>query len=182
MQLFMGTDAEDETISTSVASISSASSASAKSLEEKMKSWEASEEEIKAATLGGIVPGTRIGAGAASGEADKIAGGRADAFDVGLYIAFPIMILSCLAVSRYAVCHIVLFSDIIIVVRFLHFILMFLFVSSSSSHFWLVILISRVSALHQPHRDSSFMCNGSYLYYELLRASISIRKNKRQYI
>ena len=180
MQLFMGTDAEDETISTSVASISSASSASAKSLEEKMKSWEASEEEIKAATLGGIVPGTRIGVGAASGEADTIAGGRADAFDVGLYIAFPIMILSCLAVSRYAVCHIVLFSDIIIVVRFLHFILMFLFVSSSSSHFWLVILISRVSALHQPHRDSSFMCNGSY--YELLRASISIRKNKRQYI
>jgi len=29
-----------------------------------MKSWEASEEEIKAATLGGVVPGTSIGGGA----------------------------------------------------------------------------------------------------------------------
>lgn len=46
------------------------------SLEEKMKSWEASEDEIKAATLGGVVPG------------------RSDAFDVGLYIAFPLMVLS----------------------------------------------------------------------------------------
>jgi hypothetical protein len=45
------------------------------SLEEKMKGWEASEEEIKAATLGGIVP-------------------RSDAFDVGLYIAFPLMVIS----------------------------------------------------------------------------------------
>ena len=90
----MATDPDDtlsgETISTSVTSVSS----SARSLEEKMKSWEATEEEIKAATLGGIVPGTRIGAGNA-GESV----GRADAFDVGLYIAFPIMILSCLAVS-----------------------------------------------------------------------------------
>ncbi|KAL7435632.1 hypothetical protein ACHAXH_003268 [Discostella pseudostelligera] len=56
-----------------------------------MKSWEASEDEIKAATLGGLVPGTRIGAGR------NESAGRADAFDVGLYIAFPIMILSCLA-------------------------------------------------------------------------------------
>eukprot|EP00579_Thalassiosira_antarctica_P002477 CAMPEP_0201872272 /NCGR_PEP_ID=MMETSP0902-20130614/5025_1 /ASSEMBLY_ACC=CAM_ASM_000551 /TAXON_ID=420261 /ORGANISM="Thalassiosira antarctica, Strain CCMP982" /LENGTH=135 /DNA_ID=CAMNT_0048398505 /DNA_START=72 /DNA_END=479 /DNA_ORIENTATION=- len=55
------------------------------SLEEKMKSWEASEEEIKAATLGGVIPGSSIG------------GERTDAFDVGLYIAFPIMVLSCLA-------------------------------------------------------------------------------------
>ena len=45
------------------------------SLEEKMKMWEASEEEIKAASLGEIVPG------------------RSDAFDVGLYILFPIMVL-----------------------------------------------------------------------------------------
>ena len=56
-----------------------------------MKSWEASEEEIKAATLGGVVPGSSIG-----GVEDA---GRTDAFDVGLYIAFPIMIISCLAVS-----------------------------------------------------------------------------------
>mmetsp|Transcript_18265 Transcript_18265/g.32980 ORF Transcript_18265/g.32980 Transcript_18265/m.32980 type:complete len:144 (-) Transcript_18265:47-478(-) len=56
------------------------------SLEEKMKSWEASEEEIKAATLGGVVPG-----GGGGGE------DRTDAFDVGLYIAFPIMVISCLA-------------------------------------------------------------------------------------
>ena len=41
-----------------------------------MKSWEASEEEIKAVTLGGVVPG------------------RSDAFDVGLYIAFPLMVAS----------------------------------------------------------------------------------------
>ena len=46
------------------------------SLEEKMKSWEASEDEIKAATLGGVVPG------------------RSDAFDVGLYVAFRLMVLS----------------------------------------------------------------------------------------
>jgi len=59
-----------------------------------MKSWEASEEEIKAATLGGVVPGTSIGG---AKEADDA--GRTDAFDVGLYIAFPIMVISCLAVS-----------------------------------------------------------------------------------
>ena len=46
------------------------------SLEEKMKAWEATEEEVKAATLGGVVPG------------------RSDAFDVGLYIAFPLMVIS----------------------------------------------------------------------------------------
>lgn len=44
-------------------------------LEDKMKAWEASDDEIKAATLGGFVPG------------------RSDAFDVGLYILFPIMIV-----------------------------------------------------------------------------------------
>merc|ERR1711982_320119 len=47
-------------------------------LEEKMKAWEASEEEIKASTLGGVVPG------------------RSDAFDLGLYIAFPFLVLSSL--------------------------------------------------------------------------------------
>ena len=63
------------------------SSSTATSLEEKMKSWEASEEEIKAATLGGVVPG--------GGSSE----GRTDAFDVGLYIMFPVMVISCLAVS-----------------------------------------------------------------------------------
>ncbi|KAL7450797.1 hypothetical protein ACHAWC_002646 [Mediolabrus comicus] len=43
-----------------------------------MKSWEASEDEIRAATLGGVIPG------------------RSDAFDIGLYIAFPIMVIGCL--------------------------------------------------------------------------------------
>ncbi|KAL9178245.1 hypothetical protein ACHAXT_001789 [Thalassiosira profunda] len=62
----------------------SAEEAGTTSLEEKMKSWEASEEEIRAASLGGVVPG---GGG----------GSRTDAFDVGLYVAFPIMVISCLA-------------------------------------------------------------------------------------
>ncbi|CAB9512455.1 expressed unknown protein [Seminavis robusta] len=48
------------------------------SLEEKMKNWEATEEEVKAATLGGVVPE------------------RADSFDLGLYVAFPFMIIGCL--------------------------------------------------------------------------------------
>ena len=41
-----------------------------------MANWEATEDEIKAATLGGVVPG------------------RSDSFDVGLYIAFPLMVAS----------------------------------------------------------------------------------------
>merc|ERR1712127_158573 len=52
------------------------------SLEDKMKSWEASEEELKAATLGGVIPQSRE---------------RTEAFDVGLYIAFPIMVITGLA-------------------------------------------------------------------------------------
>lgn len=48
------------------------------SLEEKMANWEATEEEIKAATLGGVVPE------------------RSDSFDVGLYVAFPFMVAGCL--------------------------------------------------------------------------------------
>eukprot|EP00977_Amphora_coffeiformis_P006356 scaffold1353_cov161-Amphora_coffeaeformis.AAC.28 len=55
-------------------------------LEEKMKSWEATEEEVKAATLGGLVPGGN---------------NRSDAFDVGLYIAFPLMVLSGLAFAFF---------------------------------------------------------------------------------
>ena len=57
-------------------------SSSKMSLEEKMKSWEATEEEVKAATLGGVVP-------------------RSDAFDVVLYIAFPLMVLSGLAFAFF---------------------------------------------------------------------------------
>lgn len=96
---FMTTDSDDTISENSLGNsvTSSSSSSSARSLEEKMKSWEASEEEMKAATLGGMVPGTRIGACVAAGES----AGRTDAFDVGLYIAFPIMILSCLAVSSF---------------------------------------------------------------------------------
>ena len=60
------------------------SSSSTLTLEEKMKSWEASEEELKAATLGGVIPSP------SSSE------NRSDAFDIGLYIAFPIMVIGCL--------------------------------------------------------------------------------------
>ena len=44
------------------------------SLEEKLKSWEATEEEVKAASLGGLTPN------------------RVDGFDIGLYIMFPFMV------------------------------------------------------------------------------------------
>ena len=53
------------------------------SLEEKMKKWEATEEEQKAATLGGGVPG------------------RSDSFDLVLYILFPFMVLSGLAFAFF---------------------------------------------------------------------------------
>ena len=48
-----------------------------------MKLWEASEEDIRAASLGGVVPG------------------RTDAFDVGLYIAFPLMVVSGLFFAAF---------------------------------------------------------------------------------
>ena len=44
------------------------------SLEEKLKSWEATEEEVKAASLGGLTPN------------------KVDGFDLGLYIMFPFMV------------------------------------------------------------------------------------------
>ena len=47
------------------------SSTTTVSLEEKMKSWEASEEEIKAATLGGVVPGTSIGGAKEADDAGR---------------------------------------------------------------------------------------------------------------
>ena len=49
-----------------------------KSLEDKMKEWEASEEEMKNASLGGMVPG------------------RSDGFDIGLFLAFPFIVGSAL--------------------------------------------------------------------------------------
>ena len=52
-------------------------------LEEKMSSWEASEEEMKAASLGGITPG------------------RTDGFDIGLYIAFPIIVITSLLFAAF---------------------------------------------------------------------------------
>jgi len=83
-----GSDGDDELSSTMMTT--STSSSAKLSLEEKMKAWEASEEEIKAATLGGIVPTKR------EESAD-----RSDAFDVGLYILFPFMVLSGLAFALF---------------------------------------------------------------------------------
>ena len=54
-----------------------------------MKSWEASEDEIRAATLGGVIPGNNK-------QAVEDGAERSDAFDIGLYIAFPIMVIGCL--------------------------------------------------------------------------------------
>jgi len=51
------------------------------SLQEKMSKWEASEEEVKSSTLGGVVPQSKE---------------RSSGFDVGLYVAFPFMILGSL--------------------------------------------------------------------------------------
>jgi hypothetical protein len=46
-------------------------------LAEKMASWEASEEELRNASLGGLIPG----------KANRI-----DGFDLGLWILFPLMV------------------------------------------------------------------------------------------
>lgn len=58
-------------------------------LEEKMKAWEATEAEIKAASLGGIIP--------------QPSAGRADAFDVGLWIVFPLMVVSGLIFAFFPI-------------------------------------------------------------------------------
>lgn len=88
LKLFAAEDDSSSSGDDGKVSSSSALSSSKASLEEKMKKWEASEEEVKAATLGGLVPGT-------SKE------NRSDAFDVGLYILFPIMVLSGLAFAFF---------------------------------------------------------------------------------
>lgn len=70
-------------VATRIASVENDESTEApaekKTLEEKMAGWEASEEEIKAATLGGMTPGKGT-----------------DGFDIGLYIAFPIIVATSL--------------------------------------------------------------------------------------
>ena len=68
-------EVDDETAATST---EASSEVTKKSLEDKMKDWEASDEEIKAASLGGIVPG------------------RTDGFDIGLFLAFPFIVGSAL--------------------------------------------------------------------------------------
>jgi hypothetical protein len=104
-------DGNDDSGPSVVVEQQSSSSSSAVSLAEKMKSWEATEDEIRSATLGGIVPGGLSAPGIkgfdgkfgdrnsseGGGGVTTTGAGRTDAFDVGLYIAFPIMVLSCLA-------------------------------------------------------------------------------------
>ncbi|KAG8460580.1 hypothetical protein KFE25_011355 [Diacronema lutheri] len=53
------------------------------SLEEKMKSWEATDEERRAATLGGLVPG------------------KLDGFELSLNVLFPLMLVSCIVVALF---------------------------------------------------------------------------------
>eukprot|EP00555_Chaetoceros_dichaeta_P002504 CAMPEP_0198253120 /NCGR_PEP_ID=MMETSP1447-20131203/3580_1 /TAXON_ID=420782 /ORGANISM="Chaetoceros dichaeta, Strain CCMP1751" /LENGTH=68 /DNA_ID=CAMNT_0043938653 /DNA_START=295 /DNA_END=501 /DNA_ORIENTATION=- len=50
-----------------------------------MQKWEASEEELKKASLGGLVQG----------------GSGTDGFDIGLYFAFPIIVLTSLAFAFF---------------------------------------------------------------------------------
>lgn len=66
--------------------LTTTTTATKQSLQEKMKNWQASEEEIKAASLGGVVPQPRE---------------RSDSFDVGLYVAFPFMIIACLLLLAF---------------------------------------------------------------------------------
>ena len=60
-----------------------------KTLEEKMASWEATEEEQQSATLGGFLSGMTPGKS------------KTDGFDVGLYIAFPIMVVTGLVFALF---------------------------------------------------------------------------------
>jgi hypothetical protein len=91
-RVIYGAELSDDTDEgTNNAALESSSSGSIKmSLEAKMKKWEASEEEIKAATLGGVIPESR------SDNRE-----RSGAFDVGLYIAFPIMVITGLIFALF---------------------------------------------------------------------------------
>ena len=53
------------------------------SLEDKMKSWEATDEERRAATFLGVVPK------------------KLDSFELGLNIAFPIMLIACVGIAFF---------------------------------------------------------------------------------
>lgn len=82
-------DTTEESPSSSIEGDSASAEPTEKiSLEDKMKSWEATEEELRAASLGGIIPTPQ-------GRE------RTEAFDVGLYIAFPIMVLTGLAFAFF---------------------------------------------------------------------------------
>jgi len=59
-----------------VESASTDDSATKKSLEEKMKDWESTEEEIKEKSLGGLYVGR-----------------KSDGLDIGIALAFPVVIL-----------------------------------------------------------------------------------------
>eukprot|EP00567_Pseudictyota_dubia_P016225 CAMPEP_0197441804 /NCGR_PEP_ID=MMETSP1175-20131217/7973_1 /TAXON_ID=1003142 /ORGANISM="Triceratium dubium, Strain CCMP147" /LENGTH=100 /DNA_ID=CAMNT_0042972137 /DNA_START=247 /DNA_END=549 /DNA_ORIENTATION=- len=52
-------------------------------LEEKMKSWEATEEELKSKSLGGVT---------VTPNSQREDANRTDAFDIGLWIMFPFMV------------------------------------------------------------------------------------------
>lgn len=53
------------------------------SLEDKMKSWEATDEERRAKTLLGVVPG------------------KFDAFELGLNIAFPLILVTFIGIAFF---------------------------------------------------------------------------------
>jgi hypothetical protein len=52
-------------------------------LAEKMQSWEATDEERRASTLGGLIPG------------------KIDGFDLTLNFLFPIMLVACLGIALF---------------------------------------------------------------------------------
>jgi hypothetical protein len=74
----------DDNDGTTKKEIATTTTITKQSLQEKMKTWQASEQEIKAASLGGVIPKQQSTAE------------RSDSFDVGLYVAFPFMIITCL--------------------------------------------------------------------------------------
>jgi len=84
-----GDDTSDAEVTTSVAAVEGDDTIDAeakkKALAEKMASWEASDEEIRAASLGGMTPGKR----------------GTDGFDIGLYIAFPIIVATGLIFALF---------------------------------------------------------------------------------
>ena len=74
-----------------------------RSLEEKMKSWEVSSDDVKRTTLGGVVPKSWAESklDVQEGMSNAPDAQRSDAFDLGLYIAFPLMVISGLMVAFF---------------------------------------------------------------------------------